>query len=71
MADEADRAQDVIEESLAANIAAARGVVPQPGKGSSECSECGGEVGPCRAAAGYRTCIDCARDAERVARFVC
>ena len=71
MADEADRAQDTIEAELEATIAAARGVVPKPGEGARVCTACGAEIPKPRADAGYSSCIDCVRDKERMARFVC
>lgn len=63
MADEADRAQQVIDEDLENKIAAARGHVPVPGSGATVC-QCGSDIPQPRADAGYTTCIDCQRDKE-------
>lgn len=70
MSDEADIANDYMAADLDARIAAARGLSPRPGEGVPVCEECGSDVQPARVAAGYRVCLDCARDRERRANYL-
>ena len=60
-----DHAMNLTEDSLKA----VRDLVPQEKheltEEDLECVQCCGEINPARAAKGYDTCIDCARDNER------
>ena len=71
--DDADRAQERIDQELEARIRAARGI---PGSdrtmapGANECVECGELIPSARqiAVPGCQLCIECAERVERAAR---
>ena len=70
MADDADIANDRIEQDLQLRINAARGVVSSQGdpkQGTDDCIECGLEIPSARQIAipGVDTCVHCAEVAER------
>jgi phage/conjugal plasmid C-4 type zinc finger TraR family protein len=66
MADEADRAQLTIEQTLDAAIRAARGILPADTRSASECVECGLSISSARqlAVPGCQLCVDCATELE-------
>lgn len=66
MADIADRASEVIELSLSANLSRICHKVPVlKSRPRQDCAECGEAIHPARGALGYETCIECATLAER------
>lgn len=63
MADDADRADRLVEQEIASQLS--RIEVPNPDDGREWCEECGEQVEPARARLGYATCIDCQEMIER------
>lgn len=68
MADDADRAQAVVERGLDHIIEAARGICRAQRESAIDCIECGMQIPSQRqiAVPGCQLCIDCASELERL-----
>lgn len=64
MADEADIANDYINNEVSRALERLRHVV-QANPGSKICDECGEEIPGARRKLGYKLCVQCAEEGER------
>lgn len=65
MADDIDRATEIIENEVSLALTKLRQSASQETQGSKNCIECGDKIPEARQKLGFKLCVPCAQEEER------